>query len=271
MERYYRGKTGEHSFLDKPILSILELSPVGRQTAAVWTRGLDFAQVELFDLDSGEQLSVWNPRDRGLGLDQPRALAWMPDGKRCVLAVPNYFSCSSLGPEPDLFEVDALSGTILTKRTSGLLIGGVAVTGDERVWAADSDCFGLLKNHDPKLRVFDLRARKRSKELSGRGSGVRYPIAASRNGKRVAAFTGKIKVDFDWGDMVSYGVPVDRTFSVWDASNYQPLVSSQNVATAKRQEFSAPTSQPTLRMSPKGRFVIFDGTIYEIPDALGKN
>jgi hypothetical protein len=266
---YKSRKTGIHSFVEKSNLSILELSPVGHKAAVVWTGDYPLSgQVELYDLDSGSQLSQWNTRDRELGVLQPRALAWMPNGRQFVLAIPNEFACSSPGSGSDLFVVDATSGTIQMKFRSGLLVGDIAVTRDGRVWAADSACVGVFKNHNPKLKVFDIHTGKRVRELSVRDSGVRYAVTASRNGDRVAAYTGKIKVDFDWSDMVSYGVPVAETFSVWNANNYEPLVTSQNLTRPRQEIFSG---RPPLRTSPNGNFVLFGKTIYELPDNSEKN
>ena len=103
------------------------------------------------------------------------------------MAVPNVFPCGRPLDAPDVFVVDPASGVIEIKQSTGLLVGDVAVTVDGRVFAVDCDCVGVFVDHDPKLRVFDLRTGKKVKELSGRGTGVRYAVSASRKGNRVAA------------------------------------------------------------------------------------
>ena len=103
------------------------------------------------------------------------------------MAVPNVFPCGRPLDTPDVFVVDPASGVIEIKQSTGLLVGDVAVTVDGRVFAVDYDCVGVFVDHDPKLRVFDLRTGKKVKELSGRGTGVRYAVSASRKGNRVAA------------------------------------------------------------------------------------
>jgi len=268
---YESKKTGIHSFVSKSNLSIFELSPVGHKVAVVWTGGYDVSiQVELYDLDSGKQLSQWNTRDRGLGVLPPSALAWMPNGEQFVLAVPNENTCASPGREADLFAVDPMLGTIQMKMRSGLLVDDIAVTRDGRVWAVDGSCVGVFTNHKPKMRVFDIHTGKRLKELAGRGSGVRHAVAASRNGDLVAAYTGKIKVDFDWSDMVSYYVPRDETFSVWNATKYELIAISNNLA-RPRQERLRPVFQQTLRISSNGNFVLYGNTVYDIRNDSEKN
>ena len=147
-----------------------------------------------------------HPLIKVLGWNNPKAIAWESDGQHLVLAVPNAIPCQPAGEVPDVFVVEPLSGTVSQKLTTGLLIGDLAVTPDNRVLAVDYDCLGVAVNHHPKMRVFDLGTGKLVKELSGRSSGVRYSVSASRNGDRAVAYTGKMKVLFDWGDMGSDGL-----------------------------------------------------------------
>jgi hypothetical protein len=264
LNRSFKAKSGVQSWVEKPRVEILEVSPAEHRIAAAWIRGLDFARVEVYDLDSGKQLGGWNTRERGLGVLRPKALQWDTDGQRLVVAVPNTFPCLSPDNQPDLFVVDALSGSVRMKLTTGLLVGDISVTPDERVWAVDYDCLGVFKNHAPKMKVFDLRTGKRLKELSGRGSGVRYAVSASRNGNRVAAYTGKMRVHFDWGDMVPSDVFIDRTFSLWNLNNYEGIVTSQDLTLPLKQHVNGRRSL-VLRLSERGGFVLFEDTIYEIP------
>ena len=142
-------------------------------------------------------------------------------------------SCQPAGDVPDVFVVEPLSGTVSQKLTTGLLIGDLAVTPDNRVLAVDYDCLGVAVNHHPKMRVFDLGTGKLVKELSGRSSGVRYSVSASRNGDRAVAYTGKMKVLFDWEYMAPMDSYIDHTFSVWNLKNYTGQVTSQNLAPGK--------------------------------------
>jgi len=181
-----------------------------------------------------------------------------------VLAVPNGWSCGNPGNEPDVFAVEPASGAIKHKLTTGLLVGDIAVLPDGRVLAVDNDCVGVLRNHDPKLRVFDLYTGKRIKELSGRGGGVRYEVSASRTGERAVADTGIVKARFDWGDMVPFDFHVDSTFSVWNIKTYKGVATSQNLANGVRRHFNG-REQMRLRMSPNGGFVLKGANIYEVP------
>jgi hypothetical protein len=93
---------------------------------------------------------------------------------------------------------------------------------------------------------------------------VRYAASASRNGNRVAAYTGIVKAGFDWGDMLPFDKHIDATFSVWNLSNYEVLVTSQILAERTSGRFRV-AGQIPLRISPKGGFVLHGGAIYELP------
>jgi WD40 repeat protein len=248
--RTYKGKHGVHSFAIDSEVTSLELSPARPEVVVVWARGLSYAWINVVDFDLAKQ-TVWNTRERGLGWMNPKAVSWTSDGKHLVVAVPNVFPCGRPSDTPDVFVVDPTSGAIENKLSTGLLVGDIAVTADGRLFAVDYGCVGVFVNHDPKLRVFGLRTGKKVKELSGRGTGVRYAASASRSGNRVAAYTGIVKAGFDWGDMVPFDKHIDATFSVWNLSNYELLVTSQNLAEPTSGRFRV-AGQIPLRISPKG-------------------
>ena len=260
--RTYEGKHGVHRFAIDSEVTSLELSPTRREAAVVWVRGLSYSWIDVVDYDSAKQ-TVWNTRERGLGWMNPRTVGWTSDGNRLVAAVPNVFPCERPSDVPDVFVLDPISGAIEDKLSTGLLIGDAAVTADDRLLAVDNGCVGVFVNHDPKLRVFDLRTGKKVKELSGRGTGVRYAASAPRSGNRIAAYTGIVKAGFDWGDMVPFDKHIDSTFSVWDLSNYELLVTSQNLSERTSGRFRVAGQLP-LRMSPKGGFVLQGEAIYEL-------
>jgi WD40 repeat protein len=143
-----------------------------------------------------------------------------------------------------------VTGAIKQKFTTGLLTGSIAVSADGRVLAVDENCLGVFANHDPKLRVFDLSTGKRIREVSGRGAGVRYSVSSSADGSRFLAFTGKVKRKFDWSDAVPQDVRADGTLSVWNFSNYDGIVTSQNLPGLNAQG---------LRLSPKGGYASCQG------------
>jgi hypothetical protein len=133
------------------------------------------------------------------------------------------------------------------------------VTADHRVFAVDSQCMTVLKDHHPKMKVFDLGTGKHLRDVRGRDTGVRYAIAASRDGDRVIALRGKLKVKFDWGDMFSHEARVDDTFSIWDSRSYEGITTSQNM----------PEPNPSsLRLSPNGTYALSGGktvNVYKLP------
>jgi WD40 repeat protein len=261
--RTYKDKHGVHGFTIDSEVTSLALSPARPEVVVVWQRGPSNSWIEVFDFDSAKQ-TIWNTRELGLGWMNPKAASWTSDGEHLVVAVPNVFPCGRPSHTPDVFVVDPTSGAVESKLSTGLLVGDIAVTSDGRLFAVDHGCVGVFVNHDPKLRVFDLRTGKKVKELSGRGTGVRYAASASRNGNRVAAYTGIVKAGFDWGDMVPFDKQIDATFSVWNLSNYELLVTSQNLGERISGRFRVAGKIP-LRMSPKGGFVLQGGTIYELP------
>lgn len=261
--RTYKGKHGVHNFAIDSAVTSLELAPVRPEVVLVWVRGGSNSWIDVVDFDLAKQ-TVWNTRERGLGWMNPKAVRWTSDGEHLVVAVPNVFPCGRPPDTPDVFVVNPTSGAIENKLRTGLLVGDIAVTTDGRLFAVDHGCVGVFVNHDPKLRVFDLRTGEKVKELSGRGTGVRYAASTSRNGNRVAAYTGIVKPGFDWSDMVSFDKQIDATFSVWNLSNYELLVTSQNLAERTSGHFRR-AGQIPLRMSPKGGFVLQGGAIYELP------
>lgn len=261
--RSFTTKTGPHTVVDRGEVTALELSGDGKAAAVVWVRGLLDAWVDLVQLDSGQE-AVWNTKDRQVGYMQPTSIAWSGDGQWLILAVPNNWPCGDPDDQPDVFAVEPKTGAIRYKLTTGLLVGEIAVTPDARVLAVDRNCVGVWKNHDPKLRIFDLYTGKRIKELSGRGGGVRYEVSASRFGNRAVADTGIVKEKFDWGDMLPVDSHVDSTFSVWDLTNYDHVITSQNLL-QRLQGGSKHQVRLPLRMSPNGGFVLKGSNIYELP------
>jgi hypothetical protein len=242
-----------------PRVRAFELSPKTDVVAVLWVREMLYGRVELYDLSSGKQLGAWDAPQGFVEFDRDRGLAWHPNGDLILLAVPNETPCLSPGNTPDVFAFGVPSGTIRAKLKTGLLVGDIAVTADNRVLAVDTDCMTVFKDHDPKLKVFDLNTGKHLHDLHGRGTGVRYTLSVARNGERVLAYTGKLKINFDWLDFVALDVKVDSTFSVWNLKDYSGVVSSQDLQGL---------SPSGLRISTKGRFAVSCGkasAVYELP------
>jgi WD40 repeat protein len=235
----------------------MEVAPTGDLAAVLWVTERLHGRVDIYDLASGATVQSW---DTPLGwIEFTRGLAWHPNGKLLLLAIPNATPCMAPTNQPDVFAFDVMTGAIKQKFTTGLLTGSIAVSADGRVLAVDENCLGVFANHDPKLRVFELSTGKKIREVSGRGAGVRYSVSISADGSRFLAFTGKVKMKFDWSDAVPQDVRVDGTFSVWNLSNYEGVVTSQNLPGLNAQE---------LRPSPKGGYAVSVGKasfVYELP------
>jgi len=251
--RTVQGKT----IVNRSEVRAMEISPSGRIIAVVWTAGMLYGTVDIYDVESGTTLQTWNTP---LGwIDFTRGLVWHPNGKLLLLAIPNAIPCMSPSNQPDVFAFDVATGAIKQKFTTGLLTGSIAVSADNHVLTVDENCLGVFANHDPKLRVFDLSTGKKIREVSGKGTGVRYSVSSSADGSRFLAFTGKVKMKFDWSDAVPQDVRVDSTFSVWNLSNYEGVVTSQNLPSLNAKG---------LRLSPKGGYAVSVGKasfVYELP------
>jgi len=252
----FKYKSMVHSYTEESRVELFEISPLGHEAAAIWM-GAGPPQMELYDLDSGKRI-------RGGNTYQAKGLQWTNDDRQLVLVAPNNRPCGSPTNEPDLFVVDAFSGALRMQLNTGLLVGGLAVTSDDRAWVVDFNCRGVFTDHAPKMKVFDLHTGKLLREFEGRGTGIRYAVSASRDGDRVVAYTGKVKTKFDWGDLDSYDTSTDRTFSAWNSHSYEGIVTSQDL-TALQPQIPQDAIGATLRISPKGRFVLFGTSIYELP------
>jgi hypothetical protein len=257
----YKHKLVDRTFVDRSKVGTLEVSPRDHRVAVLWTGG-EFAEADIYDLDSGMRLADWPIRSAGRYV--PVSLHWGADSRDLVIGVPNTMPCARPGSQPDLFVVDASSGTRRMALRTGLLVGDVAVT-DDRAWVVDNDCLGVFVNHAPKMAVFDLHSGEKLRELSGRGSGVRFSVSAARNGNRVAAFTGRLRNDFDWIDMQPGGVTVDQTVSVWDTSTYEVVFTSQNLPAARSMPHSAGVASNVV-ISARGRFFLYGDNVYELPE-----
>jgi hypothetical protein len=242
----------------EPSLRAMELSPSGGIAAVLWFTYECHGRIQLYDILSGNRLLSWDTT-MGWTNFQGRGIVWNPNGKLLLVAIPNFLACGSPSGGPDIFAFDVRTGAIKRKITSGLLIGNIAITSDNRVLAVDSDSYGVFSNHHPKLKFFDFTTGKHLHSVSARPTGVRYMVSASPDGDRFIAFTGKMSYDFDWSDAVSYDKVVDETFSVWSLSNYEGILTSQNIPGLKGSE---------LKLSSKGNYAFSYGKasfVYELP------
>src|ERR1700682_4709030 len=252
-----RTSPGGRTIVHEPFVSAMELSPGGQVVAVLWVSKMIHGRIQLYDISSGKSAFGWDTPQGWIYFT--RGIVWHPNGELLLIAIPNESPCSSPGSQPDIFAFDAQTGAIKKKIRTGLLTGNIAVSPDSRVLAVDLNCFGLFTNHDPKLKIFDLTTGKHLQSVSARQTGARNLVSASADGSRFLAFTGKMAAKFDWSDAVTYGVAVDETFSVWSLTNYEGIVTSQNMPGLKESE---------LRLSSKGKYAVSYGKasfVYELP------
>jgi WD40 repeat protein len=239
------------------LISAMEISPDG-QTVAV-LRPLDdkVGRIEIYGLVSGRQVSSWTTPPGWVRFSL--GLTWAPDGRALYVAIPNRTPCLPASKTPDVFEFEVPSGNVRRKISTDMTTGNIAVSADGRLFAADRNCIGVFANHDPKLKVIALATGETIKTLSGRGTGLRYFVAASGDQSRFLAYSGTVKPNIDWLDATASPKFVDETFSVWNMHDYSPIVTSQNIPGLNRAE---------VRMSTTGRFVVvagFTSGVYEVP------
>jgi WD40 repeat protein len=252
-----RTSPSGRTIVHEPSARAMELSPGGEVVAVLWVSEMLHGRIQLYDLSSGKRALSWDTPQGWIYFT--RSIVWHPNGKLLLIAIPNESPCSSPGSQPDIFAFDVQTGAIKQKIRTGLLTGSIAVSSDSRVLAVDFNCFRVFKNHDPKLKVFDLTTGKHLRSVSARETGARYLVSASADGSRFLAFTGKIAAKFDWSDAVSYDKVVDETFSVWSLTSYEGIVTSQNILGLKKSE---------LRLSSKGKYAVSYGKasfVYELP------
>jgi len=251
-----RTSPGGRTIVHEPSVGAMELSPGGQVVAVLWVSYMIHGRIQLYDLSSGKSALSW---DTPIGWIHSSSLAWHPNGKLLLIAIPNEMPCSSPSSGPDIFAFDAQTGAVKKEFRTGLLTGSIAVSSDGRVLAVDLNCYRVFKNHDPKLKIFDLTTGKHLRSVSARETGARYQVSASADGSRFLAFTGTIAGKFDWSDAVLYDRVVDETFSVWNFANYEGIVTSQNVPGLRNSE---------IRLSSRGKYAVSYGKasfVYELP------
>jgi hypothetical protein len=186
-------------------------------------------------------------------------LSWQPDGETVFLGLFNQEPCRSPGSRADIFGFNVHTGMLANSLKSGLLVGDIAAAANNRLLAVDSGCLGIFRNHNPKLKVFDLNTGKLIRDISYDDRGVRYRVSVSQNGTRALAYTGKMRAQVDWLDFAPFDTVLDETFSVWNLTDYSEIATSQNIKGLKSSE---------IRISPDGKFAVAYGrvsSIYELP------
>jgi hypothetical protein len=224
-----------------------EISPNGDLFAVLWVAE-KHGRVQLFELSTGNVVASWDVPTGWLGY--AGSLKWHPSGTLILIPIPNSQPCRYATGQPDVFAFDIKSGDLKYQLTTGLQIGNIAVAPDGRVLAVQRGCFQLSHGGGRPLEVFDLSSRRHLQNVSGRATGVLYSVSISADGSRFIAFTGNVKRKYDFLDATSYGVAVDEAFSVWNLTNYDGIVTSQNVPGLKDSD---------LKLSSSGKYAVSIG------------
>jgi len=173
-----RTSPGGGTFVHEPSVRAKEVSPDGEVVAVLWVSEIMIpGRIQLYDLSSGRSALSWDTPQGEIHFT--RGIVWHPNGKLLLIAIPNESPCSSPDSRPDIFAFDAQTGAIKKKFRTGLLAGSIAVSADSHVLVVDLNCLGVFKNHDPKLKVFDLTTGKHLQSVSARETGARYLVYAS--------------------------------------------------------------------------------------------
>lgn len=256
-----------------PSIQGLETSPKGTLMAVLWSgapvRGNPVqGRLDIYDIPSGHRFDMWRVPNSwspdGVGHD----LAWGPFGTYIYMARPNSTPCLRPDGGPDVFGLNVQTGALKTTLNTGLMVGDIAVTPTEELLAVDTNCVGRHSNLHPKMVVYDLRSGKHWRNVRVKGTGVRYRVAVSRNGKRAVAWTSEVKCSlFDWLDMTCARDSVKPIFTMWHLPDFRVMATSQVLPD------STLTSQfeqgdGVLRISSTGRYVLMYGTngfVFEVP------
>jgi hypothetical protein len=228
-----------------------EISPDGSSLAVFWVEqmiGKLPGKVQLYDLATGVVATTWNTPTGWL--EYSGRLRWHPDGKLILIPIPNSQPCRYASHRPDVFAFDKQTGDMKYELTTGLQIGEIAVASDSRVLAVQRGCFQRSKSTGRPLGIFDLDTGKHLRNIPGRKTGMLYSVAISADGNRFIAFTGNTKTKYDWLDGTSFGVTVDETFSVWNLTSYDEIVTSQNIPGLRDSE---------LKLSSSGKYAVSSG------------
>lgn len=246
----------QNTYVSQFEIRSMEISPTGKMVAVLWVRNSLYGKVQFYDLSGGALTTSW---DTPKGWISREGLVWDHTGKLLLLNIPYEPSCQSAKDRPDVFALDSQTGAVMREIKTGLEVGGLAISPDDRVLVAESGCFKLTSHREPQVRVFDLATGKLVRNIPGGATGVRYSVAVSRDGNRCLAFTGNIKTKFDWLDFQAYGARVDETFSIWNLNSYDEILTSQNIPGLEHS---------TLKLSSRGNFVLSYGRanfVYALP------
>jgi WD40 repeat protein len=226
----------------------VQLSPVANLAAVLIGHLALGDRLEIYDLTTGAKMRSWSMNQEAW------TCVWHSDGRR-VFVVTGDWSRNNR----EIVELDVATGARAVVLAVAIPVSSIAVTSDQRVFVVDGRPKGVFIARDPTLRVFDLASGKMVHEFGGRGNGVRYRLSVSRDGRRLVAFTGIQKMEFNWEYLVYVPQLLDRTLSVWDLRNNQGTVTSQDLQGLENNFFSISTG---------GHFVVISGQhpqVVELP------
>jgi hypothetical protein len=254
----HKGRGELVNIVVRPELRAMEMSPTGTFLAILWTTGYVGGRVDFYDISTGQRIAEWDAPPGEMTLGKGHRLAWDLASPTIFVAVPNASPCGGPTQIPDVIGVDARTGRTKVRFTSGLIVGDIAVTPGHELLAVENNCVGVLADHHPRMKVFDLNTGKLAKDVRADGTGVRYAVSASRDGQRAVAWTSDVRCQFDWLDGHCGDHVIKTMLTTWHLPDFSVIAS---VAV------SFPTDSP-LRMSSTGRYVLTYGktaSVFELP------
>ena len=252
-EKEYVRRFGQHPKVRSvPRVMQIETSPTSLLVGAVVRVG-GAEIIRVLDLTSGKLLQSWGFMDAVSYKGAP-ALSWSQDGERIAISLPDTrgLKHSERTDPADLLIFDAISGQLSAKFEvredweRGLIARGRAI------FAGDNLIVSTHRMPDtffrPTVRILDSRTGKTTRKISAEGTGVRDPIAVSRDGKELLGFVGRVRKGMIWSDLTTMNVAVDTRIGLWDIPTGKQIFASGNLPLIP--------SRASFRINTTGNWII---------------
>lgn len=249
----FKAKSSILVTTERPRVQAMEVSPIAPLLAILWVRGLLWGRLDVYDISSRQLVGQWVLPQGWVTFDRGHGLAWDTALPRVFVAVPSASPCGSAVNTPDIFSADVQTGKSSFKLSTGLIVGDIAITHDNKLAAVDKNCVGILKNHHPSMKVFALDTGKPVRKVKA-DTAVRYAVSVASRANRIVAWTSDVRCAFDPGDMVCNDKLMKAMFTVWQLPHFEAIT---------EQQVSPPTGLG-LQISAHGRFVLTYGNSVQV-------
>ena len=206
-------------------------------------------------------------------------MAWSADGLRMALTLPSgpggqrtsRTSCPKRNTD-NLLILESSSGAVLVSVNTGDLPGPVCFGPHGEVFTAPFHFYARASKGE-QVKVWDGRTGALERTFGLPGRDVYDVLTLSRDGKILAGYVGKVKVDY-WHAIVKEDplVTVDERFAVWDVATGDVLAVSQDMGPLSGT-WRGQASRLRLRLSADGRSLLanWDATpsnvlLFDLPD-----